>query len=148
LEENNMAFEIDASVKSVVNLGVTQQTYFEIFIEDGAGNPYPGNPIEDVDTIVITGPSGVLPYTKDDFIYNDFYKQFFLDVNGAPEVGEYTFEVTIDGDTEQAIDTQGNCKSNHSTIRRNSFAIRWFNGFRWKCGIFMGYNNPRLLLQT
>jgi len=95
--------DIRASVKSV-NLEGVVKTYFEIYVLDSTGT------LPDVvDSIQITGPSGVLPHNKVDFAWRDdaiVSTQFFLDVEGAPEAGLYTFSLTIGGDTQEDTDTQ------------------------------------------
>jgi hypothetical protein len=60
-----------------------------------------------VDNITIQGPKGLLPYTKADFTHdiND-YRDYFLIVDGEPDIGTYTFTVTSGSNTITAQDTQ------------------------------------------
>ncbi len=95
---------IEASLISVNKSG-EPRTYFEIFIHE-----YVGTLPDDVGSIEITGPSGVLPYSKEDFSWNNniaVSNQFFLSVSGAPEEGLYTFSLTIGADVQENTDTQG-----------------------------------------
>ena len=75
-------------------------TQFEVIIEDG----FVGNLPDDITGISITGPSGVLPYTKADFTYLSQFRDFSLQIPGSPEIGIYTATITS-SDSAVAIDT-------------------------------------------
>ncbi|MBL7178007.1 MAG: amidohydrolase family protein [Desulfobacteraceae bacterium] len=65
-------------------------THIEIII----GKNFTGNLPDDIDSIMITGPSGDLPTGKDDFIYLPHFRDFWISIPGSPEIGTYTFTVT------------------------------------------------------
>lgn len=77
----------------------------------GSGASLPG----DIAQITLTGPGISRTYTSaeiaagvDGIEYNiyDYGKEFFLSLPGTPQVGTYTFSVTIDGVTQSVTDTQ------------------------------------------
>ena len=65
---------------------------------------------DDIDTITVTGPNGLLPYTKEDFVYKAFFNppwsgylgRFALTIPGSPTLGEYTVNV-VSGTSESGI---------------------------------------------
>jgi hypothetical protein len=61
-----------------------------------------------IDSITITGPNGPLPFTKDDFSHDpvNYPYDYTLDVDGSPEIGNYTFTVTSGSITATAQDIQ------------------------------------------
>ena len=75
-----------------------------IWIRDSFTGTLPG----DIDTITVTGPGGVLPYTKADFTYKTFSNSpqmglsgcFILSIPGSPALGEYT--VNVESGTSQS----------------------------------------------
>jgi hypothetical protein len=71
------------------------------------GNDFPGTLPDDVDSITITGPSGVLPYNKADFDFDpEFGGGFYLSIPRSPELGEYTFTVVAGPYVGTATDSQ------------------------------------------
>ena len=82
------------------------KTYIDITIGQNFTGTLPGD-IE----ITVTGPSGlVASYPEDDFTYNDQFRDFFIAIDGAPEIGEYTITVTSGSLT-------GTCSDSQSVIR-------------------------------
>jgi hypothetical protein len=60
-----------------------------------------------IDSITVTGPNGPLPYTKNDFSHDLYdYRSYWMDVNGSPEIGIYTFTVKSGSLTVTVQDTQ------------------------------------------
>jgi len=77
-------------------------TVIDIIIRDAFVGTLP----DDIDTITVTGPSGDLPYTKDDFIYLPQWRKFWLEIPGSPELGSYTVTVWSEDLTGHSTDTQ------------------------------------------
>ncbi|CAB1083196.1 hypothetical protein D1AOALGA4SA_10774 [Olavius algarvensis Delta 1 endosymbiont] len=95
-------FTVVASVKNKHLPDGSFRTGLEVLID---GNFYGALP-DDIDSITVTGPSGPLPITKDDFDYLEQWLDFNLNYSGSPEIGVYTFEVSSGGYTATATDTQ------------------------------------------
>jgi hypothetical protein len=95
-------FSISGSVMNVHEPDGGFRTYFHITI----GDDFPGTLPDDIDSITVTGPSGELPYTKEDFTFLPQLMQFFLSVTGSPETEEYTFAVESGTLSATAADTQ------------------------------------------
>jgi hypothetical protein len=95
-------FSLEGCVKNVHEADGGFRTYFDMMI----GDDFPGTIPDDIDSITIIGPSGDLPYTKNDFSYNPQFREFFLFISGSPEIGEYTFSVESGTLSATAIDTQ------------------------------------------
>lgn len=68
---------------------------------------YTGTLSTDITAISVTGPSGVIADQKTDFtFYDDMNYVMYFTGDNAPEIGSYTFSVTIGGETVQANDSQ------------------------------------------
>ena len=76
------------------------ETLYEVVIE----SDFYGNLPDDISQITITGPSGVLPYTKAHFEYLSDFRDFILVVPGSPEIGTYTATV-VSSDSATATDS-------------------------------------------
>jgi len=75
-------------------------------IEVVIGKGFTGNLPDDIDRITVTGPSGDLPISKDDFTYIPQFRDFWIRIPGSPEIGTYTFKVTSGTMSGSAVDTQ------------------------------------------
>lgn len=65
------------------------KTYLEIVID----HEFRGKLPDEIDSIDITGPSGALKITKDDFHYNHQWRSFWTVLEGPPETGKYEFRI-------------------------------------------------------
>jgi len=97
------AFSISGSVMHVRTPDDLHQTYLLVVI----GPDFTGILPDDIDTVTVEGPSGPLPLTKNDFDYEEQWTDFFTTLDGAPEVGTYTFTVTSGTAVATATDVQG-----------------------------------------
>lgn len=70
------------------------------------GQSFDGKLPDDIDSIKVTGPEGVLPVRKDDFTFWPSANDFFMVMPGSPRVGTYKFTVTSGNRMGSAIDTQ------------------------------------------
>ena len=77
-------------------------TVFDIIIGQSFGGRLP----DDIESITITGPEGVLPIRKEDFTFWSSANDFYIGVPGSPKVGTYKFTVTSGNRQGSAIDTQ------------------------------------------
>ncbi|MFC1881264.1 amidohydrolase family protein, partial [Thermodesulfobacteriota bacterium] len=77
-------------------------TVFDIII----GQSFDGRLPDDIESITITGPEGVLPIRKEDFTFWPSANDFYIGVPGSPTVGTYKFTVTSGNRQGSAIDTQ------------------------------------------
>jgi len=94
-------FNISGGVTNVHRPDDSMHTYIAVDI----GNDFSGILPDDI-SIAVTGPSGLLPYDKSDFIYYPQFREFFLSIPGSPELGTYTFTVWGDSSIGTATDTQ------------------------------------------
>jgi len=100
--------ELSASgaVYSVHRSDGSTKTYIDV----GIGRNFTGKLPDDIDTINVSGPSGILPIDKTDFNYNPQWRAFWVVRPGLPEIGTYTFKITSGNKIVVATDEQ-------STIR-------------------------------
>jgi hypothetical protein len=96
------SFTISGSIMHIHQVDGSLDTVFEIVIWEDFSGTLP----DDIDSITITGPGGVLPYSKADFSYLSQWKDFALYVDGSPTTGEYTFTVTFGAQESLSSDTQ------------------------------------------
>jgi hypothetical protein len=94
-------FTISGGVTNVHRPDGSMHTYIAVDI----GNDFSGILPDDI-SIAVTGPSGLLPYDKSDFIYYPQFREFFLSIPGSPDLGTYNFTVWGDSSTGTATDTQ------------------------------------------
>jgi hypothetical protein len=94
-------FQISAVIKNVRDPDDNYFTHIDVII----GNEFSGNLPDNIDSIIITGPKGDLPITKDDFTYYPQFKDFSIDMPGSPEPGRYTFTVSSANLKSSAMDT-------------------------------------------
>ncbi len=93
---------IEGAIYSVHRSDGSRKTYIDVVI----GRRFTGNPPEDIDSIIVSGPDGDLSLDKDDFNYNPEWRSFWIVRSGLPEVGTYTFNVTSGKRSGQARDSQ------------------------------------------
>ena len=96
------SFTISGSIMHIHQVDGTLNTVFEIVI----GEDFSGTLPDDIDSITITGPGGVLPYSKENFSYLSQWKDFALYIDGSPTTGEYIFTVTSGAQNSISSDTQ------------------------------------------
>jgi len=89
-------------IKNVHEPDNSYATYIDIVI----GKEFTKTLPDDIDTIKVTGPSGDLPISKDDFTYYPQWRDFCVRIPGSPETGTYTFKLTSGDIGSSAIDTQ------------------------------------------
>lgn len=80
----------------------SHKTYFNIAVDKNFSGKLP----DDVDSISISGPKGVLPVKKDDFDYNPLNRTFWFIQSGIPEIGEYRFKLVGKNLSGTSKDTQ------------------------------------------
>jgi hypothetical protein len=93
------------SVKSVHSGDNQFRTFFEVLIKQDYGESMPG----EIDTITVTAPddSEFQMYPDGGAIWEAQWNEFFLEVPGNPQLGDYVFTVTTkNGDIYTKIDTQ------------------------------------------
>jgi CubicO group peptidase (beta-lactamase class C family) len=93
---------ITGAIQNVHEPGNTTKTYMDIVI----GKGFTGKLPDDIDSITVTGPSGDLPISKDDFTYIAQLRDFWIRIPGSPEIGTYTFTVTSGKRSGSSTDTQ------------------------------------------
>lgn len=93
---------ITGYVLNVYEPGAIEKTYIEIIINEAFTGSLPG----DVTNITVEGPSGVVAsYPSADWKYYPQWRDFFISLDGPPEIGTYTFTVTFAGTYPTATDT-------------------------------------------
>jgi len=93
---------ITGAIQNVYESDKVLRTYIDIII----GKVFTGNLPYDIDSITITGPSGDLPIGKDDFTYLPRIRDFWISIQGSPEIGTYTFTVRSGKRSGSATDIQ------------------------------------------
>ncbi len=87
---------VAAKVTNVHEADGSFKTYLEAAIQEQS---FPACFPDDVESIVVEGPGGVMPYVKDDFTYYPEWSGFFFSAPGSPPAGRYTISVTARGAT-------------------------------------------------
>jgi len=85
-------------VAGVVNVRTAQDEFITV-MDVIIGKSFPGKLPDDIETISVKGPQGVLPISKKDFTFWPESDDFYIVIPGSPKVGTYTFTVT-NGDRE------------------------------------------------
>ena len=93
---------IEGAVYSVHRSDGSQKTYLDIVID----HSFKGKLPDDIDSISVTGPSGIFDISKDDFNYNPQWRSFWISLPGLPETGKYVFQVKSGNLSARDIDTQ------------------------------------------
>jgi hypothetical protein len=84
-----------------------RKTYMDIVI----GKDFAGRLPDAIDTIAVYGPEGKLPIQKEDFIYLPRIRDFWIRLDGSPDIGTYTFEVTGHGERGSSSDFQSDVRA-------------------------------------
>jgi len=100
-------FRVLAKIYNVRESDSRFRTHFDIVI----GDSFKGKLPNEIDSISITGPRGILPVKKDDFIYFPQLRVFWIAMPGSPETGTYTFTITSGSMKASATDTQSVLRS-------------------------------------
>jgi hypothetical protein len=84
----------DVSVKSVHSGDNQFRTFFDIMI----GQDFPGDLPSEIDTITITYPDGTnhQVYPDGGAYWDSYWNEFFLEIPGNPQLGEYVFIVNAE----------------------------------------------------
>lgn len=91
-------FNYTANVKCVNG----EDTWIEVIFPG-----YVGTLETDITSMTLTGPSGLISNNKADFLfYESMNHILYLVDTVAPEIGDYTFSITIGGETIDKTDTQ------------------------------------------
>lgn len=93
---------VEGAICSVNSYDGRQRTNLEIVI----GRNFKGKLPEEIDSISVSGPSGILDLSKEDFNYNSQWRSFWVSLPGAPATGKYIFKVTSGGLSGVATDIQ------------------------------------------
>jgi|GEM_PF-302582 len=93
---------IAGSIKNIHEPDNTASTYIDVVI----GKAFTGKLPDDIESITVTGPSGVLPIGKQDFTYITGLRDFWIRLPGSPAIGTYSFTVTGGTRSGSSTDTQ------------------------------------------
>jgi CubicO group peptidase (beta-lactamase class C family) len=104
--ETSQAHASDIPIEGAIQYVHEADNSFGTYIDIVIGKGFTGNLPDDIDTITVTGPSGDLPISKDDFTYIPQFKDFWIRMPGSPEIGTYTFTVTSGKKSGSSTDTQ------------------------------------------
>lgn len=104
--ESNHEIPVRGAIYFVHRSDGSYKTYIDVAI----GHKFAGRVPDDIDSIVVFGPNGILPIDLDDFKYNPQLRSFWTVKPGPPEVGSYTFKVSSGKNSGQAIDNQSTVK--------------------------------------
>ncbi|NIQ37033.1 MAG: serine hydrolase [Proteobacteria bacterium] len=104
--ETSQAQGSDIPVEGAIQYVHEPDNSFRTYIDIVIGKGFTGNLPDDIDTITVTGPSGDLPISKDDFAYIPQFKDFWIRIPGSPEIGTYMFTVTSGNRSGSSTDTQ------------------------------------------
>ncbi|WP_300458048.1 serine hydrolase [Desulfobacula sp.] len=97
---------IEAAIHGVHEPGTGLCTYLDVII----GKGFPGDPARDIETIIVNGPNGQMPVSKNDFKYFGGSRDYWLRIPGSPKPGEYTVVVKGAGMEGRAHDVQNQPK--------------------------------------
>jgi hypothetical protein len=81
-------------IGGVVNARTATDDFITV-IDVIIGKSFTGNLPEDIDTISIKGPKGVLPLSRDDFTFWPVADDFYVVLPGSPEPGTYIFTLLL-----------------------------------------------------
>lgn len=98
---------VTGSIKNVHEPGNTNSTYIDVMI----GRGFTGKLPDDIDSITVSGPSGVLPISKEDFTYFGGLRDFWFRLPGPPQIGTYTFTVSGRNRKGTSTDTQSQIRT-------------------------------------
>ena len=92
-------------IGGVVNVRTASDEFITV-VDVIIGQSFDANLPDDIESITVTGPEGVVPVRKDDFSFWPSANDFYIVVPGSPKVGTYKFTVTSGNRIGSAIDTQ------------------------------------------
>lgn len=92
-------------VGGVVNVRTAKDEFITV-IDIIIGKSFSGKLPDDIETISVIGPQGVLPLRKENFTFWPTADDFYAVIPGSPKVGTYTFTVTSGKREGSASDTQ------------------------------------------
>ena len=92
-------------IGGVVNVRTAKDEFITV-IDIIIGKSFTGKLPDDIDTISVKGPKGVLPLSRDDFTFWPVADDFYVVIPGSPEPGTYIFTVTSGRRKGSAVDTQ------------------------------------------
>lgn len=92
-------------IGGIVNVRTAKDEFITV-IDVIIGKSFSGKLPEDIESISVSGPQGVLPISKDNFTFWPDADDFYAVVPGSPKVGTYTFTVTSGKREGSASDTQ------------------------------------------
>ncbi len=104
--ESKHEIPVRGAVHSVHKPDGSHRTYLEVVV----GREFNARVPDDIDSIVVTGPNGLISSTMEDFNYIPRWRTFWTVKPDPPEVGSYTFEVTSGKNSGQATDDQWSVK--------------------------------------
>ena len=74
------------------------------------GDEFSGTLPDDIDTITVAAPKGDLSIGKEDFHFYPQFRDFWIRIPGAPQIGTYTFSVTSGSRRGSTTDTQSDIR--------------------------------------
>jgi imidazolonepropionase-like amidohydrolase len=92
-------------IGGVVNVRTAKDEFITV-MDVIIGKSFTGKLPDDIETISVKGPQGVLPLSKEDFTFWPTADDFYVVIPGSPKVGTYTFTVTSGKREGSASDTQ------------------------------------------
>lgn len=118
--KSNHEIPIKGAIYSVHRSDGSHKTYIDIVI----GHKFVGRMPDDIDSIIVSGPNGILSIDRDDFNYNPQWRSFWTVRTGPPEVGRYTFKVISGKSNGLDTDTQSTVKKMPLPDTRDFFPAR------------------------
>jgi imidazolonepropionase-like amidohydrolase len=92
-------------IGGIVNVRTARDEFITV-MDVIIGKSFSGKLPDDIETILVKGPQGVLPIGKNDFTFWPNADDFYIVIPGSPKVGTYTFTVTSGNRSGSASDTQ------------------------------------------
>jgi len=92
-------------IGGVVNVRTAKDEFITV-MDIIIGKSFTGKLPDDIETISVKGPQGVLPLSKEDFTFWPSADDFYVVLPGSPKVGTYTFTVSSGKREGSASDTQ------------------------------------------
>ena len=92
-------------IGGIVNVRTARDEFITV-MDVIIGKSFSGKLPDDIETISVKGPQGVLPIGKNDFTFWPNADDFYIVIPGSPKVGTYTFTVTSGNRSGSASDRQ------------------------------------------
>lgn len=92
-------------IGGVVNVRTAKDEFITV-MDVIIGKSFSGKLPDDIESISVRGPQGVLPISKDNFTFWPNADDFYVVIPGSPKEGTYTFTVTSGKREGSASDTQ------------------------------------------